>query len=211
MHYEAHRAPGTPSPVNAGTFPSQLDRAALQVWHNHFDWHIQNWDLGKQTQGAPASWVAVGPGAAVRPIADLDRSVAAAPDGWISLGHDLELISEHLQAQSAIHNEVVNEAVVEWCGCWRNPTRAFVRPTLDGEADSYFWLRVAFARDVTSRILSGQPLPFGLAKGRPDLTDHVKALDWFLTELWNAIGSYWLQMMFAGRERSKMRSTFKKE
>jgi hypothetical protein len=116
-------------PVNAETFPSQLDRAALQVWHNHFDWHIQTWDLGKQTQGAPASWVAIGPGAAVRPIADLDRSVEAAPDGWNSLGHDPELISEHLQAQSAIHNELVNEAVVEWCGYWRNPTRAFVRPS----------------------------------------------------------------------------------
>jgi hypothetical protein len=109
-----------------------------------------------------------------------------------------------MKNRSKIHRNLVNEAVKKWGDYRRFPTHDVGRPRLEGEADSYFWLRVMFARDVISGIVSGEPLPLGLANGRPDLTDYVNTLNWFLITLWDAIGKEWLQL-FAARQRAVMR------
>jgi hypothetical protein len=183
--------------MEAAEFPSFRDRPALQTWRIFIDFHLENWTEGEATADISSIGTPISPDAAWRPIKNLDRTAEPLPPGCYSLGHDPELICEHLQAQAALHTEAVNEAIAEWSRTWR-------RPRLQGEADFLFLLRLSFAMEIIHGLLAGEPLPVHLTRNRPDLADYPQSLKWLLITLWDALGNYFLQH-FADDERARMR------
>ncbi len=178
-------------------FPSSGDRPALQTWLGFIEWHLQNWNKGEGTADVSSIATPISPVAAWRPVKNLDRPTEDVPPGWVSLGHDPELIAEHLQVQAALHARAINDATTEWSRTW-------LRPKIEGEADFYFSLRLSFARDLINGLLAGQPFPPHLTLNRPGWTDYPQCLKWLLIKLWDALGNHYLQL-FANRERARMR------
>ncbi len=178
-------------------FPAAGDRPSLQRWSTFIDGHLENWNKGEASADVPSTATPISPDAAWRPVNNLDRPTEVMPPGWVSLGHDPELIAEHLQVQAALYTDKINEAILEWSRTW-------IRPKLEAEADFYFCLRANFASSIVHGLLAGEPLPPHLALNRPGLTDYPQCLKWLLIKLWDALGNSYLQF-FADHERARMR------
>jgi hypothetical protein len=102
----------------------------------------------------------------------------------LAIGDDTGLVAETLETQSALCDDVIKAGVIEWSETW-------TRPEFAGDVEFFFLFRLSLASHVIGVANTGR-LGTHLQPS-PEPKNKSEVLRWLLIDVWDRIGSNYLQ------------------